>query len=539
MKFFLLWLLICATINAQSLASLEGKVLNNITGDGLSKVTILLAQAAGNVGGPAIEYVTETGTEGNFSLVNLPPGQYRMYATRNGFVRTEYGARGRNRRGAILILAAEQKVRNIEVKMQPQAVISGRVLDSDGEPLSGVQMTASRYRYQSGRRVLVGSGNATTNDMGEYRIFGLEPARYYISATYRPAISRSARDHSGNPKRDEIYLTTYFPGTTELERASSVEARSTSATLGIDIYLSRTPTVTVSGQIINQTGLQAPQGISAMLLATGSSGNIVETGGPQNAQGNFEFRKVSPGSYYIVAMMSAGGKTYSGRTNVDVGTSNVNNTSVTIGLGYELTGSIKSDGAQTGYKGMGITLRPTQLSNTFMGTPSGTINDDGTFKLTVIDPGTYLVSVQPLKPGSFVKSIKTGERDLPDFMLDLSRTPSAPLTINLAANAPEISGLVTNAEGKPVVGATVVLIPDQEKRRNFAQWYKFAPTDQLGHYNIKGIDPGKYKLLAWEDIDQDAWMDPDLIRPLEDKAKTITFKEGAREAVNLNIIPPE
>ena len=53
------------------------------------------------------------------------------------------------------------------------AIVSGRVVDEDHEPVANVRVQCARYRYLNGKKTLMPMGTATTNDKGEYRAFGL------------------------------------------------------------------------------------------------------------------------------------------------------------------------------------------------------------------------------------------------------------------------------------------------------------------------------------------------------------------------------
>src|SRR4029079_18654873 len=86
-------------------------------------------------------------------------------------------------------------------------VITGRVLDEFGDPVSDVQVAALRPQTVGGSRRLVNMGRpGTTNDIGEFRLFGLPPGDYFVSATFRNQFGPFAEsdDRSG-------YAPTYYP----------------------------------------------------------------------------------------------------------------------------------------------------------------------------------------------------------------------------------------------------------------------------------------------------------------------------------------
>lgn len=58
---------------------------------------------------------------------------------------------------------------------------------------------------------------------------------------------------------------------------------------------------------------------------------------------------------------------------------------------------------------------------------------------------------------------------------------------------------MTNEESLPVAGVWVVAVPEEQKRK---QHYLFKPitTDQYGHFDLRGLAPGKYKLFSWDGV---------------------------------------
>ena len=91
-------------------------------------------------------------------------------------------------------------------------------------------------------------------------------------------------------------------------------------------------------------------------------------------------------------------------------------------------------------------------------------------------------------------------------------------------------------EQQPVTGATVVVVPQEELRRGRVMYYRTAVTDQLGNFTVKGIIPGKYKVFAWDDLEPDAYMDPEFIKAVESKGVPKEVKEGTQYAVTLTAI---
>ena len=111
------------------------------------------------------------------------------------------------------------------------------------------------------------------------------------------------------------------------------------------------------------------------------------------------------------------------------------------------------------------------------------------------------------------------------------------LRILLGTSPGEISGVVTGQDLNPASVALVVLIPETAKRRAMTQFYRQTTTSDAGHYSLSNVPPGRYKLFAWEQIENSAWMDPDVLKPVESKGIAVEVKEGGKEALDLKVIP--
>src|SRR5207237_2109676 len=202
-----------APTRPEDLSALDGQVVNATTGQPLGKAALTLRRVDGRpgppgVGGAARSYSATSDTSGRFNIPGIEPGKYRLSATRTGFVALEYGARDYAQGGTTLALDPRQRMGDVTVRMTPNGVITGHVVDEDREPVAFLQVQAMRYRYSQGRKQLVPFGSANTNDIGEYRIFGLPPGRYYISVSARRsyAPNRSAAAQQGP---EEEYVATY------------------------------------------------------------------------------------------------------------------------------------------------------------------------------------------------------------------------------------------------------------------------------------------------------------------------------------------
>jgi hypothetical protein len=137
--------------------------------------------------------------------------------------------------------------------------------------------------------------------------------------------------------------------------------------------------------------------------------------------------------------------------------------------------------------------------------------------------------------GTYVKSVRYGDQELSEEGLDLTGGVAGSLQITLSPEAVQVDGVVQDSDNKPVTGATVVLVPDS---RRFSL-YKEEHSDQSGRFSMKGLTPGNYKLLAWEDIETGAYQDPEFLKKYEGKAESLSLKPSDRMTVQVKVIPFE
>ena len=293
---------------------------------------------------------------------NLAAGQYRLSATRDGYVAAEYGQRGPGGSGVPITLAAQQQMKDARIEMSLTGVISGRVLNRFGEPVGNANVQALRYTYQEGRRTLAPSQSIRTNDLGEYRLFWMTPGQYIISAQPVDTLAvdpggtvfvQAQRGGGGGPAlagalgaqlgvggvtritvggapspdfigtaavpppppppppgavRDDSNLTlpVYYPGTTDVTTATPVDLRSGATVGGINFTVVEARPARIRGQVMN-AGRPAAGAQVSIFQRGNTSGTLTVRSNPVSDTGTFEFRNLAPGSYEIIATLNAPG----------------------------------------------------------------------------------------------------------------------------------------------------------------------------------------------------------------------------------------
>ncbi len=542
--------------------ALEGQVVAAATGEPLRKARLLLSKAKAR--GQPVLAVTDAG--GRFLFSDIEPGRYRLSAYRNGYVNQQFRELGPNRRGTILALAPGQHLDDLVFKLVRQAVISGRVYDEEGEAVPGVLVNALRYSYRQGQRQLSQSQQAATNDLGEYRLFGLPPGRYYVVASYKPGmivrvIGRgfSTTGHGGAVDSDESYAPTYYPGTNNPAHASPLDLRAGDEMSSIDLTLLLTRTVRVSGRVVNTISGKPGLNTSVVLLPRFSPSRGVfpfrHQARVDNAEGAFEIQGVAPGSYILAATYfdREEQQRYEARLPVEVGSTDVEGITLIIGPGVELAGRIYVEGAvpaaqqgqgvaggqtqdQFDMTKVGVYLSPFDFLSTLSRPSSGGAKPDGSLKVENVSRDRYRVNVFGLPRDYYLKSARVGGQDVLEDGLDLTGGgPPNPLEITISAAGGRIDGAVLTEEQVPFGGASVVLVPE-EGRREQRRFYKSATTDQNGAFTLRGIPPGDYKLFAWEEIERGAYQDSGFLRRYEEQGEPVEVEEGSRLSVQLRLI---
>ena len=160
-------------------ASLEGTTVKEGTNEPVPRARVTLVQADFRVQN-VTPVTTLSDDAGRFAFTNVPAGPHILTATRDGYVRTTYGT---DKPTAEIVLPAGQGVRNVVLTMTPAAAIAGRIKNSFGESMGNVLVRAERYKYEEGYNVLEGALTVLTNDLGEYRLYFLQPGTYVVSAS--------------------------------------------------------------------------------------------------------------------------------------------------------------------------------------------------------------------------------------------------------------------------------------------------------------------------------------------------------------------
>lgn len=475
-----------------------------------------------------------TDSQGHFALTELEPGAYRLAIASNGYVRQEYGQRIFPGQGTLLNLAAGKAIRDLAVHLTQTGGVSGRITDTNGQLAVGVNVRLLKLVYNAiGQKTFQDGGTSATNDRGEYRIFWVTPGRYFVAAGVPPGPASTGTSGPNDPL--DRYSLTFFPGVADSTRAAMIEVQS-GGEAAADFSVPPLQLFHVRGKVTDSTG-RPPSAISvsfAYQTITGQVGAYSIGQSYDSTTGNFDVPNLMPGAYIV--QVSAGTVE---RATIEVVNANVENLSFVMGSGAVVPGHVRIDGPGASLR-LGAERVRVQLRGIDVGLilSHSNVEQDGSFKIESISPADYRAVVTSLPVELYAKEVRLGGLDLMNQTIHVAAgTPVAgTVEILLSPNVSQIDGSVLDDRGQPITGILAVLVPD--RNRDHTELFKTATTDQTGHYAIRGIPPGDYKLFAWETLESFGYFDPEVLKQSESQGKAIHISESSKVNQNIRSIRP-
>jgi beta-lactamase regulating signal transducer with metallopeptidase domain/protocatechuate 3,4-dioxygenase beta subunit len=554
--------------------SLAGHVTNAVTGEPIKKARVTLTRT-GSTGTTAVATTDSviTDASGSFEFLNVYPGDCTLIASRPGFTGAERASS--SSRGTMLRIAlgSGEKATDLKLRLPPQGVIAGRVVDENGDPAPNVSVDALRPTYVQGVRRLASAGISLseTNDLGEYRIFGLTPGRYYVqahawsSSLYGPGLPATA---------DRTYPPVYYPNAPDLDTATRVEVRAGAELGAINFTLRPARAAKVRGRVVDGATGQAPQRASVSIFSTGAGAPGMGNSASTNAKGEFEIGGVLPGSYDISASSPVANRMLSARDTVVVDDSGLTGVLLRLTTGASVAGTVRADGASAaggidfsqlrvsvGYPlpaSLLAILNRASTGATAPGTSTGAVpssivgqalppaNFYAQYPGAVDAQGNYVddnvpashtqVYVNGLPDSFYLKSASLEGQETIHTGFEVTGTGRRRLDLVVSGDGAQLGGVVSDSNDKPVSEATVALVPADPALRSSPRLYKSTDVAHNGQFSLKSIPPGKYLIYAWESVEDGAWFDPDFMARYEKLGESVSLDASDHQTVNLKLL---
>lgn len=541
-----IFMLLLAALRAQSAGSgsISGRVVDASSGAPLHRARVEIHVE----GRTDIRGLAPSDSDGRFLLRALPAGKYRIEVSRRGYGTMAYGARRPFGEGRVIALAAGEHITDLTIGLPRLGVISGTVTGADGEPLAQAWVQALRRQFARGKLGWAQWAGAQTDDKGRFRLSGVVPGRYLVSASKQ--FETIPQPNPGDPAAEQnnrlAYATTYAPGTPLRHEAREIALGPGQTLEGVDIamLLIRPIKLGVQAQLPVQlpppeTAEPSPDAppppqppnlpfVQIHLADAPGAGTLTNWGGGFPVGGRFDYQNLQPGKYLLSGEATIDGRMYVARQEVDLSGGDLDVT-LQFAPAIELRGSLRLEGAGAGAAADRRVFLVSGDGSVHAGA-SAQVQPDGSFVLPNVHPGLWDIGVEPLPKGGYLKSMTLGDEDVLRKDMVITGPTPARLEIVLSAAGAELSGQVEGGR------ATTVLLAPQGDNAAVLSFYAVTGVDEKDAFHFRGLTPGVYKLYAFDDMEQGAWMDPNFLTPFAGQGTEVELQEGPNAAVSVPLI---
>jgi len=564
-------LVACASValaaqQAAQTARLSGRVVSADSNTPVRSADVTLIGATAGLG----TKVASTDDEGRFDLPDVPAGTYTMQISKAGFVTSTFGPKP----GADQFnLSPGQHVKVDDLRLVRAGAVTGRVLDTFGEPIADVAVTAWRVQFLTpAQRRVVSTKSFRTNDLGEFRVYGLQPGQYFISA------SRTADAL--------VALPTFYPGTGSAAEATAVELKGGQDVTGIQIQLTRMAYGQVTGTVTTSTARPYDSAVVWLIPARADdalfSNALMAT---TDAQGQFRIVNVSPGAYSVevfsrawtekvakTGSASAGPPGDVGNAPVTVTPGSTQDVSVQTSRGFRVRGRVIVDGdaaAASSSARFRIAALPARSAISAMSVPAvADVGPDGSFVLEGVygdriirlqnaaagfmtppppppPPSSSTQAPLPAPPGAAGRAAATASgllrvmlrgNDVTDQGIALTADIDG-LEVHVTSQPSRVEGRAVTAAGEALGAytAAVFSIDRNDWMRPHARKYTTVQSKADGTFVLTGLPAGNYLAAIVPDANRDRWADPDYLDSLRPVATPFTVTDGSTTAITLQV----
>lgn len=460
--------------------SISGKV--TIKGKGAPGIKVIASDPDFYNPWAKARYRATTDSSGNYTLSNMPAGKYRVspYAM-------AYAVDGEE--GSTLTIAEGETIENINFVLMRGGVITGKITDSDDQPVVEQAVTVAMLNDQNHmvRTNELSNNRYTSDDRGIYRLFGLRPGKYKVYVD------------DGTPR----VLGTFYPSTTDESKATVIEVSEGSEIKGIDIVLAKRVSggFQVTGQIIDgETGKPVGNISYGMTQKFDDGGSSTSGGNRTNANGDFRLENLVPGKYAIFVEPRFETEVRADPVEFEVTDRDITGLVVKTKRGATLSGVVVLDGfdeatrKKLGQLRIHAYVEAVERHNAYGS--GATVQPDGSFAIKGLQSGTARLSVSSMAGPSKGLEIIRVERDgvVQPSGVDIKDTEHVTgLRLTLKQFTGAIRGEVKVEDGElpPYSQLTLsVSFLDGTPTRGYGS----EQIDSRGRFLLEGLAPGRYEV---------------------------------------------
>lgn len=512
-------------------AALEGHVIHGVTKEPLRKARVTLEPSAAEHDSAL---VATTDDSGLFRFADVKRGTYKLTAAKTGFLEGEYGKDKTEGQGTRLTVGSGDGLKNLTLQLFPGSVISGHILDSDGDPASDKNVVLWRQHSRHGKTINSQTDQTTTGSAGEYHFDSLLSGTYHVGVAFGGyEVRQTLVDEEG--KKTKIHnLTTFYPSVLSLAEAQAIQLGSGQEQAGIDIRIQRGPTFSVKGKIV---GVSGP--LSGYTLSTTVSEGLGWMSGSSKVlpNGEFMFENMPPGKHRIYLFQpGANGSHLVGQVEVNMTEQDITGVVITPFRPAQVGVRVVQEGEEDQPLRAGMVfLHATDGAEEQNSTPPQFEPHNGVYLFPSVAPGSYQVWFNDSSNG-YLKSIQAGGRKLDANLVEVGENSNLDLLLTFSKNTATISGEVETAPDQSKASVNVLLIleePSLQLNNKFP-----AALDQFLHFTKERMPPGKYLAFAVED-DSDLWDNPEFVKVLQSRGTEVKLGENETANLHLKLIPKE